>query len=643
MSQAVTSSPSADVPRGSRHPRRSTTARIALIAALAILLLRLVLAVVDLVLARAQRGPTGLELGGIALGIAGLVAALVALRAVDRDVAERENAAALVRASEAKFAGILAIAADAIITVDESQRIVHYNRGAEDIFGWPQLQMLGQPLERLLPERFRGAHRRHLEGFRDAPEVARRMGERSEIYGLRRDGTEFPAEASISRLELGDQRLYTVVLRDITARKRQQADERFLAQSAATLGASLDYESTLRSVAHLAVPHLADCCVLDIDDETGAMRRLASVHEDPGLTRLLRTLESPRAARSDWPFPSAQVMDEETTVARRRLADGWERAGAPSEEAARHVRSLGLTSLITVPLRARGRVVGALTLLATDRRRDYGPEEQRLAEALAHLAASAIENANLYRTAQRATVARDEILGVVSHDLRNPLSAITMCARVLFEDAVTGASPRVDLVDAILESTDLMNRLIQDLLDVSMIESGHLTLRRRPAALEPLARQVVEMLGAAAGEHGVRLEVTCPPDLAPLLVDPARLVQVLGNLMGNAIKFTEGGGTITVAAEADDAQAVISVRDTGTGIPVEHLPHIFDRYWHARRTARTAGTGLGLAIAKGIVEAHGGRIWVESTLGVGSTFRFTVPLVATGAQPARESGASATA
>jgi PAS domain S-box-containing protein len=641
MPQTVPSSPPATSQAASRP--RATTARVALIAALFILLLRLVVAVAELVLARSQRGPSVLELGGIALGIGGLVAALVALKAVERDVAEKERVTGLVRASEAKFAGILGIAADAIITVDESQRIVHYNRGAEDIFGWPEAGMLGQPLDRLLPDRFRAAHGRHVEGFRDAPEVARRMGERREIYGLRRDGTEFPAEASISRLELGDQRLYTVVLRDITTRKRQQADERFLAQSAVTLGSSLDYESTLRSVAHLAVPHLADCCVLDIDDGTGSVRRLASVHEDPDLTKLLRTIESPRTARSDWPFPSATVMDEESSVVRRRLADGWERDGAPSEEAVRRVHALGLTSLITVPLRARGHVVGALTLLATDPRREYGPEEQRLAEALAHLAASAIENAALYRTAQRATVARDEILGVVSHDLRNPLSAITMCARVLFEDAARGASSRADLVDAILESTDLMNRLIQDLLDVSVIESGHLTLLPRPEPLAPLAHQVMEMLGAPAREGGVELRVVVPRELPPILVDPARFVQLLGNLVGNAIKFTDDGGRIAIAAQRDGGSVVVAVSDTGAGIPVEHLPHIFDRYWHVRRTARTAGTGLGLTIAKGIVEAHGGRIWVESTVGAGSTFRFTVPLVESGAQPVRESGASATA
>lgn len=619
------------------------TARVALLLALAILTVRVAIGVVNVFLSPEDSASRALGLVGLALGIAVLAAALVALRAIERDLAERERVNRELQASEAKFSGILAIAADAIITVDEQQRIVHYNHGAEEIFGWAEAEMLGQPLERLLPERFRATHRHHIERFAHAREVARRMGERREIFGRRKDGSDFPAEASISRLELAGGRLYTVVLRDITARRRQQMDERFLSQAAFTLGASLDYDSTLRSVVHVAIPHLADCAMLDVEVGREAWRRVVSVHDDPGLTRELRGWETPRVLWPDWPFLAASATAGESIIVRHPLAPGWEREGAPDHAAASRLRVLGVTGFMTIPLISHGRVHGVLTLLATDPARVYGPEEQGVADSLARLAAAAIENAALYRTAQRATLARDEILGVVSHDLRNPLSAVTMCARVLLHDSSVDPA-RADLVATILESTTLMNRLIEDLLDVAMIESGRLAIHPRPERLAPLVQQVVEMLEAPARDRGVRLEAEPPAGFPLLSVDGARFVQLLANLVGNAVKFTERGGHVTIGAAHDGDRAIVTVRDTGHGIPAEHLPRVFDRYWHAKRHGRTAGTGLGLAIARGIVEAHGGRIWVESQVGAGSTFRFTVPIAgaATAApQPALEGSGSA--
>ncbi len=195
------------------------------------------------------------------------------------------------RASRAKFEGILSIAVDAIITVDEQQQILHFNHGAERLFGYAESEAIGTPLSRLLPPRYRDSHDRHLNAFASGQVVARRMGERRSIFGLRRDGTEFPAEAAISRLELPGQRFFTVVLRDISERVRAEGNQRFLARAGGVLATTLDYESTLRSVAHVAIPHLADCCVLDLVDPQGFVRTIASVHEEPELTKRLRALE----------------------------------------------------------------------------------------------------------------------------------------------------------------------------------------------------------------------------------------------------------------------------------------------------------------------------------------------------------------
>ncbi len=560
-----------------------------------------------------------------------------------RELHRRRAVEGELRASRAKFEGILAIAADAIITVDEQQRILHFNHGAETVFGYTESEMRGTSLSRLLPSRFREAHAGHVGDFAHGHDVARRMGERRAIFGLRRDGREFPAEASISRLDLPASRLFTVVLRDISERLRAEESQRFLARAGGVLATSLDYDSTLRSVVHLAIPYLADCCVLDIADSKSQVRTLVSVHEDPERTKRLRSLERARAEFSNWPFPAQEVVTHGRRVVRRRLVKGWEGDGAAGDPRLDDVAALGVQAFVSLPLVARDRVLGTLTLISTDPARDYDEVDLALAEELSHRAAFAIENAWLYQSSQQASTARDEILGVVSHDLRNPLSAISMCARVLLDSPPAEEGARRELADAILESTHLMQRLIQDLLDVSTIESGHLKIHPRQEPLAPIVDVAVNMVRESADERGVVLERHLASVLPEVQVDAMRIEQVLANLLGNAVKFTERGGRVSLHGEADGTVVRIRVADSGCGIPPEHLPHIFDRYWHARRQSRTAGTGLGLAIARGIVEAHGGAIAVESTLGVGTSFTFTLPVIPDSPLAAREGGRDAAA
>ncbi len=225
-----------------------------------------------------------------------------------------------------------------------------------------------------------------------------------------------------------------------------------------------------------------------------------------------------------------------------------------------------------------------------------------------------------------AIAARDQVLAVVSHDLRNPLSAVTMCTSALRNALPPGAEGAEALLGTIRESTDLMQRIIQDLLDVASLDAGRLSLTRDAFRVEPILERAVEVFGPLADEHGVTLAYEPGTSLLPAVhVDAERVLQVLSNLIGNACKFTARGGEIRLAAAAEDHAATISVSDTGSGIEPEHLSRVFDRFWHAGETRAVRSTGLGLAIAKGLVEAHGGRIWVESTRGVGSTFFFTLP------------------
>jgi signal transduction histidine kinase len=253
----------------------------------------------------------------------------------------------------------------------------------------------------------------------------------------------------------------------------------------------------------------------------------------------------------------------------------------------------------------------------------FSTEDLNLAEALALRAALSIENARLYRTAQRAVQARDEVLGIVAHDLRSPLNSIVLEADLL---KYRPAEPedRFKSAAAIHRSAMRMNRLVQDLLDIAQVEAGALKLSRDRVSARQVLNDSLAAHGALAAASSVELCLAPALDVPYVWADRDRLLQVFENLICNAIKFTGAGGCVTLGALPLDDEVLFSVADTGRGINPEHLEHIFDRFWQARN-GEHRGAGLGLAIVKGIVEAHGGRAWAVSTPGRGATFFFTIP------------------
>jgi PAS domain S-box-containing protein len=530
------------------------------------------------------------------------------------------------RASQAKFSGILAIAADAIITIDQSQRIVHFNNGAEEMFGYKASDAIGRHLSILLPPRFRAVHDAHIESFARSPVTARKMGERREIFGLRADGTEFPAEASISKLITPDGLLFTVVLRDTTVQKRAEEDERFLSGTSGELANTLAVGATLRAIVDLPIPRLADAALLDLVDPQGvaggAFTRVASTRQRADLAPALDALASHRLT-PDSPSPIVDVIRRGRPEHVETIDDDWLESSA-DPEAAPHWRAIGATSILVLPLVA-GETRGALTLIRAGDARPFDQQQRALAEKFARVSASALQNAQLYEAARNANRARDEVLGIVSHDLRNPLSAISMCARVLAETPPANDADRRELLATIRESTDWMNRLIEDLLDVSNIERGQLSLEARPEEPSQIALQALHMFEVEAQANGIALEAQLPTNMPLVVADRTRVVQVLSNLLRNAIKFTPRDGRIEIRAEPRERFIAFSVADTGPGISAEKQARVFDRYWQSSAGARQRGAGLGLSIAKGIVEAHGGRIWVRSVPGEGSEFAFTIP------------------
>jgi PAS domain S-box-containing protein len=605
------------------------TVTIALVVALAILLVPLGLTLHDLL--RGGAAASWLRLVSLIAAIGAVGYSLQRQRAVRGLLAERQRLEDARHASDAMFAGILAIAADAVITVDEQHRIIHFNKGAEEIFGWSAVDALGQHLDTLLPERFRPRHDAFVDEFARGTEPARRMGHRREVAGRRHDGTEFPAEASISRLELpGGKRVFTAVVRDITERRRAQESERFLADASARLSASLSFEDVLQTIADCATTTLGDASVVDVLDGQIFVRRVAN-----GSTNGADARATLGANGLTWDslFPAVDVIRRGRSEIVECVDDAWLEAHEENPEDLTKWRRLDVRSMLVVPLGVGDRTFGALTLLALNGRPAYGADARTLAEKFASHASLALENARLYREARLATEGRDQVLGVVSHDLRNPISAIAMCASALRDNWVGDAQERENLLTTIVQSTEWMNRLIQDLLDVASIEAGRLSLERGRESPQSIVGKALRMFGVEASGRRIELVSETPEDLPSVNVDASRIVQVLGNLLRNALKFTPDGGRISVRGSMRAGSVVFSVADTGPGIPVADQPRVFDRYWHSRRTAKKQGTGLGLSIAKGIVEAHGGRMWLESTPGQGSSFFFSVPVEVTAGTP----------
>ncbi len=259
---------------------------------------------------------------------------------------------------------------------------------------------------------------------------------------------------------------------------------------------------------------------------------------------------------------------------------------------------------------AEGRVEAVISVSRdiTDRIR----AEQRLTEAL--------------KSRDQAIRVRDEVLALVSHDLRNPLGAISLSANLILKRFSPARDAEVfrKTVEIIQRAVAQMNRLVQDILVITKIEAGHLTLERQPARADSMIADAIKLLEPLAAEKNIEIHVKDECAEVWVLADQDRIGQVFSNLVGNALKFTPEGGAITLSCKSRDTEVEYAVADTGVGIGEEHMAHLFDRFWQARHSNR-AGTGLGLAIAKGIIEAHGGRIWAESRPGAGSVFHFTLP------------------
>jgi len=397
------------------------------------------------------------------------------------------------------------------------------------------------------------------------------------------------------------------------AAEREERRAAFLATSGQELASTLDYKHAIATLAKLIVPNIAEICVIDLCEPSGALRRSAVAHRDAERERDLERHVG--NVVQDVPEALSWVIKERETRIIGYASSLLEYAGVLPEEQ---------RSLLAVPLVSRGQTLGVI-LAASAEGTLFKQDDAALVGELSRHGSLAIDNARLYLDSQQAVRAREEVLAIVSHDLRNPLNAVMLAASLLQTSDRIAPDDREQL-EIIDISAKRMQRLIEDLLDVTRLEGGK-QLPIEPAAvdLHSLFLETYELFKSQAASNSITLQYGVADDAPAVWADRHRVMQVLSNLVGNAMKFTPAGGMVTYRAEPRDGSVLITVTDSGPGIPKENLGDIFNPYWQAKRTARL-GAGLGLPIAKGIVESHGGRIWVESEPGKGTKFFFTLPV-----------------
>jgi PAS domain S-box-containing protein len=385
-----------------------------------------------------------------------------------------------------------------------------------------------------------------------------------------------------------------------------------------------DYETTLRTLARLPVPFLADWSLLHIVTEQAMWRTVAGSHANPKYQHLLDRLAM---------IAPAQLPDESCVVA----VIGARRPGtvvdSPSVLAARFlgygehvplIEELGPAGLLIIPLVIEDNVLGALSLASTASER-FVAADHALYDDMARRFAMTIDRVRLYREAQEANRLKDEFLATLSHELRTPLNAILGWTRILRARGLDEQSDRA--AEVIERNAEVQTRLIEDLLDVSRIITGKLTLNERPVDLALVLGAALDSIGPAARAKGIKLVNEIEPTLA-VIGDEDRLQQVMWNLLSNAVKFTGAGGTVTVRLQQIGSTVEINVTDTGIGIRRDVLPFVFDRFRQgdASSTRKYTGLGLGLAIVRHVVELHGGRVTVESVEHEGASFTIELPI-----------------
>jgi PAS domain S-box-containing protein len=560
---------------------------------------------------------------------------------------------------------------DGVIALDTQNRIVDLNEEAARIIGSALTGVIGQPAGLVLRHEFdldarfgdqveaqaeitqgRGADARQYElqmaPLRDEAgemlgrlitlhDITERKRVQQEIEELNA-GLEARVLARTAELAAANQAQEAALRREQAARGEAEAahaeaeaarrDLGFLAEASRLLANSLDESMALTGLTHHIIPTLGDGCVIHGMDAEGRFRRIAARHVDPEKTALLVQVEQHYVVAPDAPYGVRQVAHSHAPAFYPHVTDECliSLAADPAQLAV--LRALAIRSYMCVPLVARERALGTITLLRGDPSPAYTPADVVLAQDLAQRIALALENAQLYRAAQQAVRIRDEFLSVASHELKTPITSLLLAVQAVQRITRHGTLPAPDYLTRRLTVVEdqgkRLGHLVNDLLDISRIVEGQLQLEPQAMDLAALVRQVIDQFQEELAEAGCAVTLAADAPV-PGTWDPARIEQVLTNLLTNAMKYGRGQ-PITITVARAGAQARLVMRDEGIGIAPEHLERIFGRFERAVAPGKYGGMGLGLYIVRQIVEAHGGAISVVSAPGQGATFTMTLPL-----------------
>jgi len=548
--------------------------------------------------------------------------AIVGISKISRDESLKEESLAAIR----RLAAIVDSSDDGIIGMSLDGTITAWNQGAERMYGYTAAEALGQSIQLVSPEDRREEELEVLDRIKRGAHV-----EHFETIRCRKGGTYIPVSLSVSpiRDNAGIVIGASKIARDISEQKRASQRAAFLAEVGAVLAGSLEYLTTLKTVANLAVPSIADWCAVDILTDERKLERLAVAHVDPAKIGLARTIRS-RYEDPTSPYSPTCVVRTGAPAMIREVSDDMIVAAAKGdEERIAQVRSLGMRSYMIVPLTARGRTLGAFTLATAESGRLYAAADFRFAQDVAFRAALAVDNARAYNDAQVANRLKDEFLATLSHELRTPLNAILGYSRML-QSGMLKDDKRPQALQTVERNATSLTQIVEDILDVSRIISGKIRLNIQPVELPAVVSAAVATIIPAAQAKQIRVQTILDPRAAPISGDPDRMQQIVWNLVSNAVKFTPKGGIVQVRLERVNSHVEIVISDTGIGIAPDFLPHIFERFRQADSgtTREHAGIGLGLAIVRHLVELHGGTIHGSSDgREKGTTFRVRLPVM----------------
>ena len=667
-----------------------------------------------------------------------------------RDITLRKKSELALVSSEKKFRSVFEGAYDAILVADQAGRITMINKQLSSKFGYTEFELIGQPIEILIPERFRKSHVGHRTEY-SAHAHSRPMGAGLDLFGRKKDGTEFPVDISLSPRETDEGQRITAIIRDITERKKFDDQQKLLAEMGQVAEEAFEYDDKVEKLAELLVTKIADTCVIKVLQNDELVYK-ASATKDKSFAedfkKIAKGIIIPGSFGSRFVLKSGQPVIIEDVQSEIMVNE------AVDEMTKKFVSIIGATSYAVFPLISHGRPVGTLGFAMRSQGKKIFKDDENFLRIVASRCALVLENAKLHKYSRMAEVVtnnlpsmiaywdkdqkcqfankvyldwfgmaheqligksmrdlfgadlyaknsvyivgalsghtqrferiltmkstgeerytnamyipdlvqgevagffvlvvdvtdikraeleaisqkdraeqevqtRESVLAVVSHDLKNPLAAVSLSSDILTQEKVLPWPIVRECGTRIQRSVKQMQLLISDLLDFAKMQSSTFSVELLDENPTLILLQAVDSFKELAQQKNIKVNLDLSSDLKSIPCDAGRIVQVLSNLIGNSLKFSPQGSEIKVAAKESEQGLLVSVSDNGPGIAADQLPKVFDRFWQAENTKKL-GSGLGLSIVQGIVQAHGGQIWVESVVGQGTTFYFTIPFL----------------